>query len=228
MLQKIRDKITGWVAGVFLITIAVVFVFWGIDFQSSANTYAVEVNGERVPAQTVQRAWQQRLSQLQQMLRDEVPADMLKSQQTALLDQFAQQTLLKQRAEEFGYEVSDEALVRRIHEIPQFQADGKFSPDRYNALLRSAGISPAQFESDLEAELMITQVQEAIVDSAFVLPYELERRYVLDRQEREIDYALIAASSFAGQIQVTDEQIQVEVDAVRRQRREDRGRAAGG
>ena len=36
-----------------------------------------------------------------------------------------------------------------------------------------------------------------MVESAFVAPYELERRYALEKQEREVDYALIAASSFA-------------------------------
>jgi peptidyl-prolyl cis-trans isomerase D len=212
MLQKIRDKITGWVAAVFLGAIAVVFIFWGIDFQSSANTYAVKVNGEKVPVQTVQRAWQQRLSQMQQMLRDEVPPDLVKAQQTAMLDQFVQQTLLKQRAEDFGYQVSDQALATRVREFPQFQADGKFSADRYNAMLRQAGYTPRQFETDLKTELLITQVQNAVVDSSFALPYELERRYVLDKQEREIDYALIAASSFAGQVQVTDEQVQAWYD----------------
>ncbi len=213
MLQKIRDKITGWVAAIFLGAIAVVFVFWGIDFQSATNTYAVKVNGEKVPVQTVQRAWQQQLSRLQQMLRDELPPDLVKSQQRAMLDQFAQQTLLKQRAEEFGYEVTDEALAKRVLEIPQFHVDGKFSPDRYNAVLRSAGVTPAQFEADLEAELLITQVQAAVVESSFVLPYELERRYALDRQERELDYALIAATSFADQVKITDEQIQAWYDS---------------
>jgi len=213
MLQKIRDKTTGWVAAVFLAVIAVVFVFWGIDFQSNANTYAVKVNGESVPVQTVQRAWQQRLSQLQQMLRDEIPADLLRSQQSAMLDQFAQQTLLEQRAQKLGYQVSDEALANRVREIPQFHADGRFSSDRYNAVLRSAGLTTTQFEADLRTELLITQVHEAIVDSAFVLPYELERRYLLERQEREVDYVLIPASAFANQVQVTDEQIQAWYDS---------------
>jgi len=213
MLQTIRDKITGWIAWLFLGAIAVVFVFWGIDFQSGSNTYAVKVNGEEVPAQTVQRAWQQRLSQMQQMLRDEVPPELIKSQQNAMLDQFVQQTLLTQRARELGYQVSDEALAARVREIPQFQADGKFSADRYNALLRQAGYTTAQFEAELETELLIGQLQTGVVDSSFVLPYELERRYLLDKQEREIDYALIAANSFADQVKITDEQVQAWYDA---------------
>jgi peptidyl-prolyl cis-trans isomerase D len=213
MLQTIRDKITGWVAALFLGAIAVVFVFWGIDFQSNAANYAVKVNGETVAIQTVQRAWQQRLSQMQQMLRDEVPPELAKAQQAALLDQFVQQTLLTQRANDYGYQVSDAALADRIREIPEFQADGKFSAERYNGVLVQMGYSTAQFEAELKKELLIAQVQNAIVDSAFVAPYELERRYLLEKQERQIDYALIAASSFAGQVNVTDEQIQAWYDS---------------
>ena len=208
MLQQIRDKITGWVASIFLGAIAVVFVFWGIDFQSSAGNYAAKVNGERIAPETVRRAWQQRQSQLQQMLRDELPPDMIRMQQTALLEQFVRQELLTQRAEEFGYSVTDEALARRVMEVPQFQVDGKFSADRYTALLRSSGMSETQFESELREELLITQLQTALIESAFVTPHELERRYALDAQQREVDYALIAASDFASSVNITDADIQ--------------------
>lgn len=207
MLQTIRDKITGWVAGIFLGAIGVVFVFWGIDFQSGVGTYAAKVDGERIPVETVRRAWQQRQSQLQQMLRNELPPDMVKAQQAALLDQHIQQALLTRRANEFGYRVSDQALAKRVMEIPQFQVDGKFSADRYNGLLRSNGMTEAGFESDLQAELLLEQLQNAVVDSAFVAPYELERRYALEKQQREIDYVLLAANDFLPAATVTDEQV---------------------
>ena len=191
MLQTIRDKITGWIAGLFLGAIALVFIFWGIDFGAGAASYAAKVDGERIPIETVRRAWQQRQSQLQQMLRDELPDDMVKSQQAAVLDQFVRQTLLTQRAEEFGYRVSDGLLAKRVMEFPQFQVDGKFSKDRYNALIRSSGLSEAQFEAELKTELLLEQLQNGVVDSAFVTPHELARRYTLEKQNREVDYALI-------------------------------------
>lgn len=208
MLQTIRDKITGWVAGIFLGTITLVFVFWGIDFQSTTGNFAAKVDGERIPVETVRRAWQQRQSQLQQMLRNELPPEMAKAQQTALLDQYIQQTLLTQRANELGYHVSDEVLAKRVMEIPQFQVDGKFSQDRYNALLRSNGTTEARFEADLRAELLLEQLQNAVVDSAFTVPFELQRRYALEKQALELDYALIAANDFLASATVTDEQIQ--------------------
>ncbi|MGH8175648.1 MAG: SurA N-terminal domain-containing protein [Steroidobacter sp.] len=208
MLQTIRDKITGWIAWTFIALIAVVFVFWGIDFGSGASNYAAKVEGESIPIETVRRAWQQQQSQLQQMLRDELPDEMVKSQQAMLLDRFVRQTLLTQRAEEFGYRVSDEALARRVMEFPQFQVDGKFSKDRYNALIRSSGLSETQFEEELKSELLLDQLQNGIVDSAFITPHELARRYAIEKQEREVDYALVPANDFAASVAVTDDQIQ--------------------
>jgi peptidyl-prolyl cis-trans isomerase D len=209
MLQTIRDKITGVVAIVFLGAIAVVFVFWGIDFKTGAQAYAAKVDGKDISSETVRRAWQQRQSQLQQMLRDELPPDMVKSQQTMLLDQFVQQELLKQRAERYGYRVSDQELAQKVMEYPQFQVDGKFSKDRYNALLRSSGLTEAGFESELQEGLMVDQLRSAVVESAFVPPYELDRRYAMEKQEREIDYVLIPAASFADAVTITDEQVKL-------------------
>jgi peptidyl-prolyl cis-trans isomerase D len=208
MLQTIRDKITGVVATFFLGAIAVVFVFWGIDFKSGAQDFAAKVDGESIPVQSLVQAWQQRQRQLQQMLRDELPEDLKKQQQQALLDQLVRQTLLAQRAERAGYRVTDQALARRVMEHPAFQVDGKFSKDRYIAMLRSAGIDERRFESELHDELLINQLQAAVVDSAFVAPFELQRRYALEKQEREIDYALVPASQFASSATVSEEQIQ--------------------
>jgi peptidyl-prolyl cis-trans isomerase D len=211
MLQTIRDKITGVIAFVFLGAIALTFVFWGahglVDFNSGPKSFAAKVDGDRISVDTVQRAWQQRQSQLQQMLRDELPPDMVKSQQTMLLDQFIQETLLKQRAERFGYRVTDAELARRVMEYPQFQVDGKFSQDRYNAMLSASGLSPTGFEAQLQDGLLIDQLRNAVIESAFVVPYELDRRYAMEKQEREIDYALIPAADFAANTAITDEQV---------------------
>jgi peptidyl-prolyl cis-trans isomerase D len=208
MLQTLRDKLTGLVAVLFLGAIAIVFVFWGIDFQAGAITYAAKVEGERIPVETVRRAWQQQLSRLQQMFRDELPDELKKSQQKALLDQFIRETLLTQKAREDGYRVSDEALARRLMEFPAFQVDGKFSKDRYIAVLRSSGLTEAGFEANVENEMLVNQLVSSVTESAFVTPREVERRYVLNEQEREVNYALIPAGEFTSSVTVTDEQIQ--------------------
>ncbi len=208
MLQSIRDKASGWVASIFLGAIAVVFIFWGVDFQSGAKSFAAKVDGTEISGETVRNAWQRRQSQLQQMMRGELPPEMVKAQQRAILDEQVRTTLLTQRADKLGYRVSDEELARRILEFPELQVDGKFSRDRYAMLLRQQGRTEPQFEAELRNNLAIVQLQSGVVQSAFVAPYELERRFILEKQEREIDYALIATSDFSAQINVTDEHIQ--------------------
>ena len=102
MLQKIRDKITGWFAAVFLGAIAIVFIFWGIQFESSVTAAAAKVNGEEISMQAVQRAWQDRQNELQQVLRDELPESLVKTEQQRLLEDFIRRELLVQRAAERG------------------------------------------------------------------------------------------------------------------------------
>jgi peptidyl-prolyl cis-trans isomerase D len=55
-------------------------------------------------------------------------------------------------------------------------------------------------------------VQSGVVDSAFVAPYELDRRYAIERQEREVNYALVSANEFLNEVSITDEQIQTWYD----------------
>ncbi|MEQ1579283.1 MAG: SurA N-terminal domain-containing protein [Steroidobacteraceae bacterium] len=213
MLQKIRDKISGWFAAVFLGAVALVFVFWGIDFQAGAIPDAARVNGEKISADSMLRAWQERQSQLQQMLRAELPADLVKSQQAALLDERIRTTLLTQRTKEMGYRVSDEEVAQTILGFSELQVDGKFSRDRYAAILNQQGRTEAQFENELRTNLGLNQLQGGIATSAFVTPRELERRRALENEQREVEYAVLPASAFAAAVSVTDADIQAWYDS---------------
>ena len=55
MLQTIHDKLKGWLAGVVLGAIGLVFVFWGINWTLSAPTYAAKVNGIEIRPTTCGR-----------------------------------------------------------------------------------------------------------------------------------------------------------------------------
>jgi peptidyl-prolyl cis-trans isomerase D len=207
MLQKIRDKITGWVAAVIIGVIAVVFIFWGIQFESSVTAAAAKVNGEEISMQAVQRAWQDRQNELQQVLRDELPESLVKSEQQQLLNDFIRRELLLQRAAEAGFRVSDADLVEAIAAIPALQVDGRFSRDRYAAVLRSQGRTETQFENDFRHDLEVSQLSNGIGVSAFALPGELNRRIALEGETRDVEYAVLPAAGFAAGAAVTPEQV---------------------
>ena len=208
MLQQIRDKITGWFAILLLGAIAVVFIFWGIETTSTVNQFAAKVNGEKIQLETVRRAWQDRQGELQQAMRDELPEEIVKTEQQRLMEQFIRRELLVQRAGELGYRVSDRELAEAVAAIPALQVDGKFSRDRYAALLRSQGRSETDFEADFRRELEVNQLRNAMAVSAFALPGEMRRRIELEGEVRDVDLAVVPATTYAAGVTVTPEAVE--------------------
>jgi len=215
MLQTIRDKITGWFAYLFLGAIAVVFIFWGVQMRSATgvSNSAATVNGEEIPIAAVNRAWQERQQQLQQMLHTEIPEALKKQQQQAVLDEYIRTQLLSQHTSDLGYYVSNEQLRNTINGFPDTQVDGKFSPERYAFLLRQQGRNKTQFEQELRSSLRINQLQNGIVASAFVTPAELQRRQALEGEQRDIDYAVVPMSGFLPTVTVNDADLQAWYEA---------------
>jgi peptidyl-prolyl cis-trans isomerase D len=207
MLQRIRDKTSGWFAIVFLGAIAIVFIFWGIQFESSVTSAAASVNGKDIPAATVRQAWQDRQSELQQQMRDELPPELVKSEQARLVDEYITRELLVQRAHDSGYRVSDRELAETLTQIPALQVDGVFSRDRYAALLRQQGRTEPQFEQEFRRELETAQLRNAIALSAFVTPSELRRRIELQGETRDVAYAVIPAGGFSAGAQPNAEEV---------------------
>jgi len=108
MLQTIHDKLKGWLAGVVLGAIALVFVFWGINWTLSAPTYAAKVNGVEIGSNEVRQAYQQQLAQYERQANgtlDEAQRNEIKKH---VLDEFVSSEALVTRADDLGYRVSDQ------------------------------------------------------------------------------------------------------------------------
>jgi peptidyl-prolyl cis-trans isomerase D len=217
LLQKIHDKVTGWIAGIVIFLIGVPFIFWGIDIGFGVTNYAARVDTDdlpfwkpsvKIPLGEVSRVYQSQLASRQQMFRGEVPAEMRTEMQDQVLEGFIQREILEQRSKALGYRVSDEQVMKAYEEIPAFQVDGKFSNEAATRLLMSQGISPAAFEADQRKELQVLQLQNGIVASAFTTPYELERASTLEAEQRELAWLEVPAARFAELIVPDDAAVQ--------------------
>ena len=139
------------------------------------------------------QAWQDRQSQLQQQIRDELPAELVRTEQQKLLDEFIDRDA---RAACPRQRVSRERSRARetLRQIPALQVDGQFSRDRYAALLRQQGRGEAEFERDFRRDLESNQLRNAVAVSSFVTPAELQRRVALEGESRDVAYAVIPAA----------------------------------
>ncbi|MFO1395155.1 MAG: peptidyl-prolyl cis-trans isomerase, partial [Steroidobacteraceae bacterium] len=145
--------------------------------------------------------------------RDELPEAVVKAEQKKLIEQFVNRAILDQHVHEVGYRVSDVALVKDIQGIQALQVDGKFSRDRYAALLRQQGLSEADFEIDYRKQLEVEQLRRGIAVSSFVTPGELGRRLSLEGETRDANWFVIPAAPFEATVTVTPAQVQAWYDA---------------
>lgn len=212
MLQKIREKITGWVAGIILALLAFVFAVWGIDIGFSNQSVAAVVNGDKIPVAPVRQAIQSQLSQFQQAYGAEVPEAVENQVRESVLESFVTNRLLLQRIREEGYRVSNEALTASIQQIPAFQVNGQFSLDAYRAMLANVGYSPTQFEAEQRQNMEIGQLQDGILRSAFVTPLELDRQVRAAQERRQVAWVVVPVNRYIDQVEVTEEQILAEYE----------------
>lgn len=212
MLQIIRDKLTGWVAAVIILFLGLAFALWGIDLGGANLNYAAKVNGENISLNDFRRQQQNQLSQYAQFYQDGVPPEVENRLRDNLLQGMIREELIRQRAQDLGYQVGDLVVAGAIKEIPAFQVDGEFSMDLYLGRLRSQGQSPAGFEALMRESMRNQQLQQGLASSAFVTPEELARFVALQDQQRELEWLVIPASTFVAPGEIGEDAINAEYE----------------
>lgn len=130
----------------------------------------------------------------------------------ALLDQLVNQRLLENEARAGRFRVTDAQLAQFIAGLPPFQENGKFSADRYREVLASQNMSPLSFEQRVRADLILSPLQDPIVNGSIAAKSSVQRYLSLLEQKREVAIASIAAAPFEKSIKVTDDEVKAYYD----------------
>ena len=89
---------------------------------------------------------------------------------TAVINGLVDKRALLAHAMHAGVAVTDEQVRKIVTGISAFrdESTGKFSPERYEQLLRSQGMSPVMFEERVRQDLRMSQVRDTVANSALV------------------------------------------------------------
>jgi peptidyl-prolyl cis-trans isomerase D len=211
MLQQIRDRTSGIVAGFIVAIIVVPFAFWGVEqFNSKGGDPVVaKVGDQKIHQSQFRASYEQRYRQMQALMGENFRADTFdqKRFRASVLHDMTQETMLKQYTQKQGYRADDAALFEYISSIPAFQREGKFDTAAYTEMLARQGTTPTRFENQLREAIEIDQMREAITDTAFVTDVEAKQAYALANQERDASYALFDPAKYLDQASATDEQV---------------------
>lgn len=216
MLQGLRDRLTGPVIWFIVGIIVIPFAFFGIQtFRNSGGDPTVaQVGGEKIKESQFQRGYEQRLQQLQNLMGESFRPDMINQERfrQTVLNDMVQESLLRQHVREAGYRASDAMVFESLEAIPAFQENGKFSSEAYRSLLARQGYTPTRFEQQLRDQIVIDQMREGILASAFTSPAGAAQAWRLEEQQRWLAYAVFDAARYLPQVQVSDAQVQERYD----------------
>ena len=210
MLQLIRDRLSGWVAGIIFGVIgrALVLTFGTMrgNVGFSANT-AASVDGIDVGQTEFLRAFQNEQVRIRQEFGNALPEEFEATLRAEVLDELIESRMVQAHAESLGFATSDRRLADVIQNVPAFLDQGEFSPDLYRGALSSEGLSPALFEYQQRGLMTLQQFYRGIAESAFFTPVDFRYYIELMQESRAVRGLLVSPDAFRDTVAVTEEQV---------------------
>lgn len=200
MLQNIRDRAQGWVAGVIVALIVIPLALWGVNsYIDAANTVVVaEVDGDEIDLVQYQDALQQFRRRVQEAAGENF--DLASLDPAALrseaLDALINEKLIDLYGQKHGLRISDDQLAAQIAAMEEFKQDGTFSRALYEQRVRAAGMTPSDFEQRVRHDMLREQLRQGLSDSAFATELDYARYARLFNQSRSFAYAMVPAAPF--------------------------------
>ena len=187
----------------------------GFDAIFQATTHkneAAKVNGEEISQNELSQAVDMQRRQLMQQLGKDFDASLLdeKMLRESALKGLIDRKLLLQGAENSKFAFSEAALDQVILQTPEFQVDGKFSPERFDQVIRQLGYSRMQFRQMLAQEMLIGQLRAGVAGSGFVTDAQVMAFARLEKQTR--DFASLSIKVDPTAVKLTDEEVKAYYD----------------
>ncbi len=212
MLQRIRDRISGWIAGVIIALVGGAFILFGIEFyfeQGAVNQGDVaKVNGVTITDRQVNNLF----SNMARQASAEMGNRALSADEELQLKSYALQSIITQTAllttlQESGYHVGLTQVKAMVEQAPDFQVQGKFSQDKFMQAMYGMGISPFEFFQQLQTRWIVQQATSGVADAGFSLPNEVSGFYSLMHQKRSFGYMTVPMQSFLTKVQISEKDI---------------------
>jgi peptidyl-prolyl cis-trans isomerase D len=210
MLGIIRDKASGWIAGIIVGALIISFAFWGVSsYFGGGDILVATVNGSEIKYQTFQRSFYTMRQQMQSVLG----GDALSLEEEAFikeqtLQKLVDAELVNQIIKSNGLRVTNEKVVETIKNLEYFKGEKGFDRNKYERAVSSMGMDPVYFETQLRMDLLSEQLQAGLSDSLFILDSELNDALRLKLQTRDLTYTTLSLESFIDDSEINDSQIE--------------------
>lgn len=216
MFEQIRNSRR--IVQIILVLLIVPFALFGVESYMNGGgegEHVAEVGDMKISRYEFDEALRKQQDSLRERLGPDFKPEMLNTPQVrlALVESLINQRLLFLEAFRQNLTVTDTELRRVIASIPSLQVDGKFSRDRYLAVLNARGRSEAQFEAEVRQELMLQQIAGAISEAGIPSEAAFSRWMASQTEERTLVEARLDNSRYLAKQMIDAKAIKAEYDA---------------
>ncbi|WP_374328406.1 SurA N-terminal domain-containing protein [Azonexus sp.] len=195
----------------FLVLIMLPFAFFGLDSYFNGGGVGADV-AKVGDVHISQQEFQQALREQQDRVRSQlgqVDPKMFENPEfrKAILDDLVNRRLLLIEAGKRRLFVSDDAVRNAIASIDAFHENGKFSNQRYEALLSAQGMSPQGFEAQVRQDMTLQRLAGSIGQSGVLSNTVGERILALQTEQREVQEILLGLDAYQGKVQLADDAV---------------------
>lgn len=212
MLNALRKGAGTWVAKILFGLLVLSFAAWGVGDWTGGfrRDKLAEVGGREISPEEFERAYQNQLAMLSAQLGRQVTSAEVRNYGLAqrVLQNLVGAAAVNIHASDLNLGISHDAIIQNIRNEDAFEGDdGKFSAERFNAVLRNNGLNEAGF---IEMQRM-ENIRSQLVGTLTTAPYA--PRTLVDalnhfrNDERTLKYFALPPES-AGTVEApTEEQL---------------------
>jgi peptidyl-prolyl cis-trans isomerase D len=206
-LFRSREKYTRYILGALLVIVALSMVITLVPGYGSgsanSDTVLAKVGGDDLTLQEAAVNLQAAMKQ------GRIPPEVAEMYVPIYVNKMIADRALAYQAKRMGLEVTDEEVGRTIQTmIPQlFQQDGKVNHDAYAQLLAEQNLTIPQFEDNLRKQLLLTKLQDLVLEGAVVSPAEVEAEYHKENDKVKVSFIALSQDKVKGQVTATPEEI---------------------
>lgn len=210
MLEGIRNKRNSIVILAVFAAIIIVFIFWGVGPSGDDNDTSVvaSVDGTKISAREYAALYQRQVDYYRDAFKGQPVDDMEKrlDLKHRTLNMLINRRIALDAAYEEGIKVSREDVQEAIKSIPAFGNNGVFDIQRYREVLSGNRLNPAEFEKNVEEDLIVTKMREHVISGVKVGGDEARDAYFKGFRKVDLDYIVLDGSRFRKGVEVTKEE----------------------
>ncbi len=195
MLEAMRRGAQTRVAKLLFGLLVLSFGIWGVHdvFRGWGRGAIAKVGGTAISDEEFRRAYQDELDRFSQQAKQRITAEQGRAfgLDKRVLAQLVGGAAVEAHADQLGLALSDKTLVEGVQSDPDFQTDGKFSKQNFDALLQQIGMSERGFLNLRRKDELRAAIIRSFISGQTIPKPLFDLMHAYDEEKRVIEWVKI-------------------------------------